>query len=182
MNKEILLAHGFHEADGMGERDRGHFIYCVRITNTGINLAVDLKNKRCVSFEGDRPSAFPNRIYAMIREEYRYPEDINDANRIYKMLTGYDLPNYYLMDDDRPASWYRDELGVLKNKNNFLEDIIDVQRRDIDEICVSVDVLRETTMALTKQVLSLWRALIALVVLVMLLFAIILYHTFIPTP
>ncbi len=97
MTREELLKHGFREIDGIGRRDKGRVLFFRSISGgLGFNFGIDLKNEQCFTFEGDRSTAFPYPIDAVINQYFTYPKDIQSLDDIFKSITGYSFIQNYV--------------------------------------------------------------------------------------
>jgi hypothetical protein len=81
-----ILGMGFVPYTGGPVRGETKDFYIKPINNLGWNLGIDVQNKKCFYFEGDRPSAFPYPIPATVITCFTYPESIVELENILHSL------------------------------------------------------------------------------------------------
>ena len=86
MDKATLIENGFQKLVGCSLAADNIGIYARTINGLGFNLGIDMLNKKCFSFDGDRPDAVPYPIPARIVQFFRYPENEESLKSIVEVV------------------------------------------------------------------------------------------------
>lgn len=84
MTKQEVLDSGFVAYTGTDAHDRD--LYIKPTNGLGWNLGIDFLNKECFYFEAERTTAFPYPVPARIIMKFKYPESVDELNKIYSNI------------------------------------------------------------------------------------------------